>query len=70
MNTKIRYKIVNHKRRHLCDYSGTCKNFAFKEVYPGMLGGKHKDRGWGYLCRKHFEQEKKHYKGKLPHCSI
>ena len=42
--------------RAKCDFDGICRNKAFKEVYPMILGGKHKDRGWSYLCRKHFLQ--------------
>ena len=49
-----------------CDYQGTCKNKAYAEVYPSILGGKHKGRGWSYLCRKHFFQEEKIFKNKLP----
>ena len=70
MKSNIKYKIVRNKKRPLCDYLGKCKNLAYKEVYPGMLGGKHKDRGWSYLCRKHFFQEKKMFKGKLPYCRV
>ncbi|MBI2629866.1 hypothetical protein HYW76_02080 [Candidatus Pacearchaeota archaeon] len=66
----IRYRIIRHKRRALCDYMGKCKNFAYKEVYPGMLKGKYKNKGWSYLCKKHFYKEKKIFKGKLPYCSI
>jgi len=53
-----------------CDYHGTCKNKAFREVYPSLLGGKHKSKGWSYLCRKHYYLEQKRFKGKLPHCSV
>ena len=66
----IRYKIVNGKRRPICDYHGKCKNLAYKEVYPGLMGGIHGDKGWNYLCRKHFKQEKKFYRGKLPYVSL
>lgn len=58
--------MTRHKH---CDYEGICKNKAYKEVYPSMLGGKYKNKGWSYLCRKHFLQEKKRFKGKLPYCS-
>jgi len=30
------YKIINHKRRPLCNYKGKCKNLAYKEVYPNL----------------------------------
>ena len=32
-----------------------------------MLIGK---SGWNYLCKKHFEQERKRLKGKLLYCSM
>ncbi|OGJ18249.1 hypothetical protein A3K73_00420 [Candidatus Pacearchaeota archaeon RBG_13_36_9] len=70
MEGKIRYKIVNGKRRPLCDYKGKCRNLAFKEVYPCMLKGKYKNMGWSYLCKKHFAQEKKRFKEKLPYYSV
>jgi hypothetical protein len=66
---KIKYKIKNHKKRPLCDYKGNCKNFAFKEVYPNM-GKENEEHYWCYLCKKHFIQEKKRFKGKLVYCSI
>lgn len=56
--------------KNKCDFDGTCKNKAYCEVYPGMLGGKHKVRGWSYLCRTHFREEQKKYKGKLPWCLV
>ena len=64
------YRIISGKRRFLCDYHGICENFAYREVYPLLMKGKHKNRGWSYLCRKHFNQENKKFKGKLPSCSI
>ena len=64
------FKIIKKKRVPLCDYEGKCANSAYKEVYPSLLGGKHKNRGWSYLCKKHFEQEKKRFKGKLSYCTI
>ncbi|MCX6709060.1 MAG: hypothetical protein NTW67_05450 [Candidatus Woesearchaeota archaeon] len=51
-----------------CDYKGTCKNKAYREVYPCLLG--HRKKGWSYLCRKHYYQEQKKCKGKLPNCDI
>jgi len=53
-----------------CDYMGICKNKAYMEVYPSLMGRKHKDRGWSYLCRKHYHHEEKKYKWKLPSCSV
>ena len=48
-----------------CDYRRKCKNKAYAEVYPSLLGGKYKERGWSYLCKKHYTQEQKYFKGKL-----
>ncbi len=59
-----------------CDYHGICKNKAYREVY---YKGKCNDKKcmatshWSYLCRKHFEQEKKEYFKKDKHwfyCSV
>ena len=65
----MRYKIINHKRRHLCDYSGVCKNLAYKEVYPN-LGKENEEHYWCYLCKKHFNQEKKRLGKTLGYCKI
>lgn len=70
MKSTVRHKIIKHKKRPLCDYQGKCNNLAYKEVYPCLLGGKHKKRGWSYLCKKHFIKEKKKYRGKLPYASL
>jgi len=64
------YKIIDGQGVNLCDYKGKCKNKAYKEVYPCLLGGKYKKRGWSYLCRKHFKQEQKCFKNKLVYCSV
>lgn len=53
-----------------CDYYGNCKNKAYREVFPSLLGGKYKNRGWSYLCRKHYHQEQKRFKGKLPNSDV
>ena len=66
---KIKHKIIDHKRRPLCDYNGNCKNLAFKEVYPN-LDKKNEEHYWCYLCKKHFYKERKKRKGKLTYCSI
>lgn len=58
------------KRKKHCDYKGACKNKVYKGVYPSLLGGKHKNKGWSYLCRKHYSPEQKHFKGKLPYCCV
>jgi hypothetical protein len=65
---KIRYKYVKGKKKPLCDYNGNCKNIAYKEVYPSFISKKKK--GWSYLCRKHFLEEQKRLKNKLPYCSV
>lgn len=70
MKNTIRYKKVNGKKRPLCDYEGKCKNLAFKEVYPHFLEKKYKNKGWSYLCKKHFKQELKKFNGKLVYCSL
>jgi hypothetical protein len=57
---------MKKKYRNHCDFNGICKNKAYAEVYPSLLGKKHKNRGWSYLCRKHYLQEEKYYKNKLP----
>lgn len=64
------FKIVNKKRFPVCDYYGICKNKAYKEVYQSLLKGKYKKNGWSYLCKKHFLQEQKRYKGKLPYANV
>ena len=69
MDNTVKYKFWKGKKRPLCDYKGNCKNLAFKEVYPD-LGKKNKNSGWSYLCKKHFEQEQKMFKGKLAYCGI
>ena len=45
-----------------CDFRGKFKNRAFREVYPGLLGRGCKNRGWSYLCRKHFYEEQRRFK--------
>ena len=63
-------KKSNKDKSAHCDYHGTCKNKAYREVYPSLIKGKHKERGWSYLCREHYNLEQKKYKGKLPSCTI
>ncbi|GAF99282.1 unnamed protein product [marine sediment metagenome] len=67
--TTTRYKRLKGKKVPLCDYHGICKNKAYREVYPFFLK-KYKIKGWSYLCKKHFEQELKKFKGKLPCCDV
>lgn len=69
INIKPRYKIVNGKKKPLCDYHGECKNIAYVEIYPKLMGKKD-DAGWSYLCRKHFKQERKRFKNKLPYAYV
>lgn len=64
----IRFKVLkNGKEFPCCDFDGKCTNIAYAEVFPGMLK-QHKKKGWSYLCRKHYYQEEKRYKWKLPAC--
>jgi len=60
---------MNPKQQH-CDYAGTCKNKAYREVYPMLMKGIHPGKGWSFLCRKHYFEEQKKYKRKLPSCSL
>ena len=64
------FKLVNGKRFPVCDFEGKCTNKAHREVYPSLMKVKYKDKGWSYLCRKHFEQEKKRFKGELAYCTL
>ncbi|MEK6811129.1 MAG: hypothetical protein AABX96_01320 [Nanoarchaeota archaeon] len=66
---EIKENALNKRFEH-CDFKGTCKNKAYREVYPMLLRRKHKRKGWSYLCRKHYFQEQGKYKGKLPSASI
>ncbi|MDP3992542.1 MAG: hypothetical protein Q8P79_03500 [Nanoarchaeota archaeon] len=52
-----------------CDYYSECKNKAFREVYPFLMKNSRKT-GWNYLCRKHYYQEQKRLKWKLPSCGV
>ena len=45
-----------------CDFEGKCKNKAFREVYRSLFGKKYKNKGWSYLCRKHFYEEQKKFR--------
>ena len=58
------------KKQEHCDFHGTCKNKAYREVYPMLMKGKEKRSGWNYLCRRHFTEEERRLKWKLPSCSI
>ncbi len=61
---------MKSKKFPSCDFRGICKNKAYKEVYRFLLKGKYQDEGWSYLCRKHFNQEQKRFKGRLPYGSV
>jgi len=45
-----------------CDFEGRCKNKAFREIYPRLLDRRGKNRGWSYLCRKHFYEEQRRFR--------
>ena len=66
----LTYLLNSMARRKHCDYHGECKNKAYREVYPSMLGKKYKNRGWSYLCKKHYYQEQKKFNGKLANCNL
>jgi hypothetical protein len=58
-------KIKNGKLFPCCDFHGDCTNVAYAEVYPFMMKNS-KKKGWNYLCKKHYLQEQKRFKCKLP----
>ena len=57
----------NKDKKPLCDWKD-CTNLAYREVYPKLMGKK--GGGWCYLCRKHFEAEKKRLGNKLVYCGM
>jgi len=59
----FRFKVMkNGKEFVCCDSKGICTNKAYAEVFP-------KGKGiWYYLCKKHYYQEEKRLKWKLPAC--
>ena len=63
----FRWKKWKGKINPLCDFEGKCKNIAFKEVYPMLIKGKYHEKGWNYLCQKHFNLEFKRLKKELPY---
>ena len=64
----IRFKILkNGKEFPCCDLQGKCTNIAYAEVYPFVMKNS-KKKGWNYLCRKHYFEEQKRLKWKLPAC--
>ncbi|MEK6917605.1 MAG: hypothetical protein AABW51_01535 [Nanoarchaeota archaeon] len=67
VNSTIRFKILKNKREFpCCDFQGKCTNKACAEVYPSLM--KNSNKGWSYLCKKHYYQEQKRLKWKLPSC--
>ncbi len=60
-------KLKNGKEFPCCDFKGKCTNIAYAEVYP-MAMKNSKKKGWSYLCRKHYFEEEKRLKWKLPAC--
>ncbi len=59
----FRFKVLrNGKEFVCCDFKGICTNKAYAEVFPK---GKHV---WHYLCKKHYYQEERRLKWKLPAC--
>lgn len=63
-DSTIRFKISNNKKFPCCDFKGKCTNFAYAEVYPMLM--KKGKKGWSYLCKKHYLQEERRLKWKLP----
>lgn len=69
-NTKsiMRFKIPKNKKEFpCCDFEGKCTNKAYAEVYPFLLR-KTKNKGWSYLCKRHYTEEQKRLKWKMPAC--
>ncbi|MEK6913164.1 MAG: hypothetical protein AABW47_00645 [Nanoarchaeota archaeon] len=66
--TTLRFKKLTNKREvPCCDFQGQCTNNAYAEVYP-FLGKKRKNKGWSYLCKKHYYEEQKRLNWKLSAC--
>lgn len=63
-DSTIRLKIINKKEFPCCDFKGKCSNKAYVEVYPMLM--KRGKKGWSYLCKKHYLQEERRLKWKLP----
>lgn len=65
-DSTIRFKkLKSGKLFPCCDFKGKCTNIAYAEVYPSFMK-KSKKKGWSYLCKKHYLQEQKRFKWKLP----
>ena len=68
VDSTIRFKVLkNGKKFPCCDFKGDCTNIAYAEVYPCAMKNS-KKKGWNYLCRKHYFEEQKRLKWKLPAC--
>ncbi len=68
IESTMRFKILKDKKEFpCCDFEGKCTNKAYAEVYPSLLR-KTKNKGWSYLCKKHYTEEQKKFKWKLPAC--
>lgn len=66
IDSTIRFKKLRKgKMFPCCDFKGKCTNIAYAEVYPSFMKNS-KKKGWSYLCRKHYLQEQKRLKWKLP----
>lgn len=64
----IRFTQLRNKTWHpCCDFHGTCINKAYAEVFP-MMKKNNAKKGWSYLCRRHYYEEEKRLKWKLPAC--
>jgi hypothetical protein len=61
---------IEDKKTLTCDYEGGCKNKAHKKVFPSWMDEKQRESSWSYLCKKHFDQERKALKSKLGYSSI
>ena len=64
----IRFKMLKGgKEFPCCDFKGKCTNIAYAEVYLFVMKNS-KKKGWSYLCKKHYFEEQKRLKWKLPAC--
>lgn len=64
----IRFKrLKNGKEFPCCDFGGNCTNIAYAEVYPDLMKNR-KNKGWSYLCKKHYYEEQKRLKWNLLAC--
>ncbi len=68
IGSTIRFKKLKMGREvPCCDFHGKCTNIAYAEVFPYVMKN-NKKKGWSYLCRKHYLEEQKRLKWKLPAC--